>query len=261
MNRKRWLRLHKNYERKAYSILRNSFRNQVNKIDLNLLNEGNYKGLIDIGITYGETFEAFRKIYEEIGNRHGKEIGRELQETKNFNLDLFSEQFQRTLINWLTNNAGQNIISVNRTLADEIIQRIIQGYEDNLSNFEIVQELERWFNDKDFYSNQLLRIIRTETTSAANYGAMVAAQSSNLQLKKRWISTVDSRTRKRPQNEFDHLLMDGVEVNQGENFNVNNDLILFPGDPKGQPANIIQCRCTVAYIPQRDPITGLILRK
>jgi hypothetical protein len=119
-----------------------------------------------------------------------------------------------------------------RKVADDIIAR--QG------------EIEKW---------KALRIARTETMSASNAGAMQGASDTEIPNYKIWISSNDGRTRgSNPGDEFDHITMDGVEVLEHEYFEVNGDKLMHPGDPNGQPGNVINCRCAVGFRPVRDVV-------
>jgi len=39
------------------------------------------------------------------------------------------------------------------------------------------------------------------------------------------------------------MAMDGVRVPLNENFNVDGEMLEYPGDPSGSAGNIINCRC------------------
>ncbi|TVR41533.1 MAG: hypothetical protein EA392_01480, partial [Cryomorphaceae bacterium] len=98
------------------------------------------------------------------------------------------------------------------------------------------------------------RIARTEVMRASNEGAMEGVQDLGIALKKVWLSTTDARTRTLADGEFDHAMMDNVSVDYNDKFNVNGDLIDFPGDPDGDPANTINCRCAVAFEPKESTL-------
>ncbi len=76
------------------------------------------------------------------------------------------------------------------------------------------------------------------------------ATATGLKMEKEWIATKDKRTRRRPKNAFDHAVMDGKMVDLNAPFEVQGDKLMFPGDPRGKAANIIQCRCVTGYHPE-----------
>ena len=60
-----------------------------------------------------------------------------------------------------------------------------------------------------------------------------------VRLKKRWLSTLDGRTR------HAHQLLDGqVQPNEKPFQSILGD-IMFPGDPNAAPSNVYNCRCTL----------------
>jgi uncharacterized protein with gpF-like domain len=89
-------------------------------------------------------------------------------------------------------------------------------------------------------------IARTETHTAANYGAQQAAELTGLNMKREWVSAQDDRTR--DTSEADHVDADGQTVGMKEPFTVSGEKLMFPGDPSGSAANVINCRCAVVFI-------------
>lgn len=88
-----------------------------------------------------------------------------------------------------------------------------------------------------------IRNARTMITGAENRGrmdSMKRAESMGIILKKCWISSDDSRTRKW------HMPWSfaSLEVDLDEPFINDGGEIMYPGDPMAHPANIYNCRCT-----------------
>lgn len=84
---------------------------------------------------------------------------------------------------------------------------------------------------------------RTMVTSAENAGRMdqmKRAEGMGTIIEKEWIATHDSRTRDW------HRDLDGVSVPLDQPFENDFGEIRFPGDPHADPANIYNCRCTLA---------------
>lgn len=84
-----------------------------------------------------------------------------------------------------------------------------------------------------------IRTARTAVTGAQNAGRMdnyAAAEKMGIKLKKRWLATLDSRTR------HSHAVLDGEQVAQDKKF---SNGCRFPGDPQGPPWEIYNCRCTL----------------
>jgi SPP1 gp7 family putative phage head morphogenesis protein len=87
-------------------------------------------------------------------------------------------------------------------------------------------------------------IARTETISAYNGSASAVAASYGQDVVggQEWISTVDGRTRP------EHAGADGQVVPIGQAFDVGGESMAYPGDPNGSSANVVNCRCTVAFL-------------
>ena len=256
-----WERKHSRYEKDAYRIFSRAFRQSARNIPWDFLNENNYEVFITGAINTDDITNAYAEVYSKIGIEHGTFTGKSINsQIKIFTESAFLNEFQRTIIQWLFNNAGTRITSVTKTYAKWIISEIAKGLENNISLPDIVnQMLEKIGNPRSrWYRNNLLRIARTETTAAANHGATVATQISGVVTDKIWISARDERTRRPPKSRFNHFAMNGTKVPQNEKFNVNGDLIDFPGDPKGQAGNIINCRCASAVVPRRDSDGNII---
>lgn len=90
--------------------------------------------------------------------------------------------------------------------------------------------------------NSAIRAARTAVTGAQNAGRIDSyfrAEEMGIRLKKRWLSTLDGRTR------HAHQLLDGqVQPNKKPFQSILGD-IMFPGDPNAAPSNVYNCRCTL----------------
>lgn len=83
-----------------------------------------------------------------------------------------------------------------------------------------------------------VRYARTMTTAAQNAGrsdAFVRAEEMGVKLKKRWVATLDDRTRN------SHALLHGETIGVDEAY---SNGLMYPGDPTGDPGEVWNCRCT-----------------
>tara|TARA_R110002167_G_scaffold284737_2_gene489898 strand:+ start:25299 stop:26096 length:798 start_codon:yes stop_codon:yes gene_type:complete len=259
--RKLWLKLHRSYEKKAFAIFRKGLRDAAKRIPFDNLDALNYKASIQFNVGEEEIKNAYLKTYTTIGILYGNRVGRGInRDIKAFTLDSFADAYKRFLQQWLFNNAGLRIQTVRQSLIDYLIKEIANGMDEGLTIREVAARLEKLVNSRNFYRWQALRIARTETTASANYGASVAAEQSDYVLEKVWISSHDARTRRRPDDKYDHYVMEGVVTDEKGVFEVQGDFLRFPGDPIGNSANTINCRCSVAIRPKRDS-NGRLIRK
>lgn len=90
-------------------------------------------------------------------------------------------------------------------------------------------------------STRATTIARTEVISAYNGSAVVVASQlgSDVVGGQEWITTIDGRTRDW------HAERDGEIVGIGDVFSGG---LAYPGDPGGDPADVVNCRCTVAFL-------------
>ena len=88
-----------------------------------------------------------------------------------------------------------------------------------------------------------IRNARTTITSAECKGRQDSyekATQDGIKLKREWISAIDYRTR------HAHRLLDGQLADVDKPFKSELGPIMFPGDPSADPANVYNCRCTIA---------------
>lgn len=262
--RKQWLRWHKGYEKYAVVKFQRMFKELANNIPFNSLNEENYESIIDGAIKESVFYTTYQEVYKHVGFKHGERTGKQINaqikaiESKAFSLNDFISLFERELLRYILDRGGSRIRSVRYHYIRFIQEIIATGINDGKAIREITTDLQKLIKSRRWYRWQSLRIARTETTAAANFSAVTSSRVSGIEMEKEWISSLDARTRRPPESQFDHYEMNGVRVPLDKNFDVSNEKLLFPGDPKGSAGNVINCRCTVAQIPKRDKNGKLI---
>jgi SPP1 gp7 family putative phage head morphogenesis protein len=115
---------------------------------------------------------------------------------------------------------------------------------------ETVKHLEK----SDITKNRAKMIVRTETVRATNYTQLAAADSEDFEMEKSWIAIEDKRTRR----SHSHAGVDGERVPLYEPY---SNGLMFPGDPNGDAASVVNCRCTQGYFAARDLSGNLIPKK
>ena len=120
----------------------------------------------------------------------------------------------------------------------EVLQGILQGEPmDRIAG--------RLSKVTDMNATAAIRNARTMVTGAENKGrqdSYARAEADGIIMKREWIATKDSRTR------HWHAELDGIEVNVDEPWHNDFGDIMFPGDPSADPANIWNCRCSMAAV-------------
>ena len=201
-------------------------------------------------VTSYSLLEALKPLYIDAGVTYGAKTLTYIRRQKarmpiGFNelmIKLITDYFELELLN--------DVEDITQTTRDFIRNIMVDAYPLGLSFDDIVKQLE----SPGFSAKRARLIARTETVTASNTGAMLAAKTTGLKYNKVWISAQDNRTRRVPRDQFDHLHMNGVTIAADDKFNVTGELMSFPGDRKSGAAagNICNCRCTHGYIPIRE---------
>ena len=126
-----------------------------------------------------------------------------------------------------------------KVIAGAITQAVIQG--------ESIPNLAKRIATDTAETNMkaMLRYARTAMTGAQNAGRMEMLHRGagmGIKVKKKWLATLDSRTRD------SHQRMDGVTVGVDEEFVTPlGSKMQYPGDLAGYGGDVWNCRCTMVY--------------
>lgn len=126
-----------------------------------------------------------------------------------------------------------------KKVSNSITQGIIQGESIDKITKRLVDNLCAQ------NENKMRTFARTAITGAQNAGRMQQMEDSvdsGIRMKKRWLATLDNRTRDA------HADLDGETAEVDEEFENKIGKIMFPGDPNADPANVYNCRCTMTYV-------------
>ena len=158
----------------------------------------------------------------------------------------------KDLINaYLRLYGADKINGITDTTRKWIIEQIIRGQRNNLS-FDRVASM---MLNSEITANRAMMIARTETVKFMNLGRFLAAEKSNFEKDKVWVSAHDARVRpgKRP-GPFDHHDAHIQRTNLYNPFIVSGEKLMFPGDTSlgASAGNVIRCRCSFALQSVRD---------
>ena len=262
--RQKWLKYHNSYEKRAYNLLRKTFKAWNNQIINAEFTEDNIKSQLSLTTKFEDMFTTYQMIYFNIGVIHGARVGRSINlELKAFTMDAFMQLFERNLPMFLRQFGITRIQQVHSSYLEDVYKLFDDRLKAGKTLKETTDEVFKLMRSPRFYRWQAERIARTETTAAANYAATQSGEVSGFVMQKNWISALDARTRRQPESHFNHRTMNGKRVGLKDKFIFNPkslyaDELLYPGDPNGQSGNVINCRCTVAVVPARDKNGRLI---
>ena len=252
-----WQKQHSIYERKAYRIVQKHISDIIKRLPKNA-SLYTYEVEVDVAIMREDIVKMYRELYQTIGIDYGNKINKTLEKTKKANV-LFNNELLKEILLFLSSDGGVRITSVRDTLVADVIKSIQKSLGENGTVIDLRNAIQSIIEkNQTFYKWQSLRIARTETTTASNFAAIKTAEQSDLVLDKIWISVQDNRTRITP---YDHFDMNNQKQELNKPFFVGGENIQYPGDANASAGNVINCRCTIAFVPRRDADGMLILKQ
>jgi len=195
-----------------------------------ILRELNEKGPEGLKVDWDEQDKklkdkAYKYIYLAI--KEGIDFGRTILGRKS----LSDEEFEAKIQSFLVTRTDK-ITMINQTLKKQIKINLEEG----LKLGETVQQLaDRIRTIYNMASARSLMIARTETVGAVNGGSQLYYESEGVK-EKEWLTAGDENVRE------SHQRLDGEVKLVGQSF---SNGLEYPGDQKGQPEDVINCRCTI----------------
>jgi len=129
-----------------------------------------------------------------------------------------------------------NITGVNKVTQRLIARQLKQGLDTGEGLNELTNRIRSVFN---FNRSRALRIARTQTGGAVSSGRHYGMKAAGVELKS-WLTSRDKDVRDSHRN-AEQKYAEGIPLEQP--FEVDGELLMYPGDPAGSAANIINCRC------------------
>jgi hypothetical protein len=244
---KTYLKLHGEYEAYAYPLIKNALDEQTQTV-AKFVNSDNFDNIdlyIQFLVDQKPLYDALEKVYTKVGVSAATFSYDWIRNSvpksrKDFILDFFNPEWYREMVEYFRFIGGNKITGIDQTTSDKIKTLLENILGLNLSRRDQAQLFQQTLNSPDFNRARSLVIARTESTTAANYGINMGAESSDYEVEKFWINTKDKRTR------FSHLVMtqDAIAINQP--FIVGGVPMMYPGDPSAPAAEVVNCRCVMA---------------
>ena len=246
-------------EKKQISIVKRYYKSEYNKGINSFISEGqtNFQLLFDSK----DLLKIYRELYSDIGMRFAKWYANNYQKYFTKNLDPTQlDIWQNSFASFGSAVGAQRVTLVSGTAKNNLIRITQQLMSDpefmTLGAVERGRILKNQFNTYSQFQSE--RLVRTEATAAANFATMESATTifPKEQMQKEWIASFDDRTRST------HSEADGQIVMANDTFFVGGSQMMFPGDPSAPAAEVINCRCSIAYIPIEgaqtvDQISGI----
>jgi len=199
--------------------------------------------------------KMYSRMYSKVGLQFANFYSKNFDKivSKSINLNDYESIWEANFAFIGTQVAGQRVTSVSGTAKKTIISVIQKLIKD--PDFQKKGEREKAKILKSqftkFSTYQARRVVRTETTNAANYATLKASSDifAGQDMQKMWMAGRDARVR--PAHQAAHRQV--VDFNKP--FIVGGQSLKWPGDPAGSASNVINCRCSVAPFPKPNAQT------
>ena len=139
----------------------------------------------------------------------------------------------------LYNHLGENVGMLKKHITAQVSRGIASGYSYEQVAQQLAFKMTGTYNNPGGALAYAMRIARTEGHRIQVQGAIDAcykAKDIGADVVKQWDSTLDSKTRK------SHQDVDGEIRELDEAF---SNGLMFPGDPAGGAAEVVNCRCAL----------------
>ncbi|WP_288955385.1 hypothetical protein [uncultured Polaribacter sp.] len=241
-------------EKPQLSKVRRFYKSEYNKGINSFIAEGqtNFQLLFN----ENDFLKIYRDLYSDIGirfaNWYAKGFDRYIK--KGINPNQFVDQWQNSFASLGSAVGAQRVTLVSGTAKKTLIdltQKLLRDPEFMvLGTIEKGRILRNQFNKYSAYQSR--RLVQTEATNAANFATMESATTifPGAQMMKEWIASFDDRTRST------HAEAGASEpIPYNDAFMVGGSLLMYPGDPSGPAAEVVNCRCSVAPFPKQGAQT------
>ena len=212
---------------------------------LDVQNPAQWPGVIDANLNESYLYKWFDGLYQDAGLPMCKSTARDLKNAKasavNSNALWLGELRQ-----YATARAGSNIVIVSGTLRDTLIDILRKEMMDE-PGMGIEKLTKRIYADySELAKWQVRRIAQTESMVAMADAANIAAETLDVKFTKQWCISGLSNTRD------SHKVMDGMEVDQYEPFDLEGGQLMYPHDGSlgADASEIINCACSCIRRPK-----------
>jgi hypothetical protein len=235
-------------EKRNISKFTRYYQGQYNKGVDNVLNTGNtnYQNLFTVEFFNNMYLELFQDTSMHFAKWYARTFDKLIK--KGVNSKEYVTQWQAAFGLYAKQVAATNVVLVSGTAKKTLVkitQRLFSDPEFMTLGYDAkARILKKQFTKYSRYQAQ--RLVRTETTRAANYGVEQSALTvfPGENLIKEWSTSLDGRERDW------HGVANGQKVKQQDSFIVGGEAIMRPGEGSGR--NVINCRCSAIYYPDQS---------
>ena len=227
-------RLRRSFERKLESRLKRLFVAELRKISKVFLSGRRLEQRLIQSPLEQVLYPHYREVIKAFGQR--------VLDRLEIKFD-----FDRIQYKYIQLFGGEKIVNISTYTMFQVNYAVNNGLSEGKTLPQIAKDIE--LLGPEFSRRRSAVIARTETHNASSYANHEMHRDFMPQnSQKQWVSTSDARTRS-----F-HSAANGQVVAMEDNFIVNGKEMMYAGDPKGGPENVINCRCTIIYIAPDDDV-------
>lgn len=246
----------KRAERESIKDFRDFYSKEYNKASSQFIVSNNLNHA-DLAAYFqnGDLKNMYRDMYEKIGLRFANWYAKHWKKAlaKATDINGYQSIWQAKFAYIGEQVGAQRVTLVSGTAKDTLVKITQQAMRDpqfmSLGDKEKARILRSKF---DRYSDyQARRLVRTESTNAANFATMQSASDlfPAQEMNKVWITAIDGRERPA------HNASNRQTVQFTKPFIVGGESLMHPGDSNGSAGNVINCRCSVAPLPRPNAQT------
>ena len=222
-------------------------------------------------VTLNEAIQAYKEVVEplNVNTPSLKEVNIDIEKKDIINdlIEILNPEGRGLINMWrsllddfLTVRLTNRITMINRTTEERIHKIIEESIFDGLGAEETARKI-RKESGANLNVNRSRNIARTEVITASNNGKYMAAQSSNLEMQKKWHPANDARTR-----HSHRAMLDAPWIDLKQDFWLANEFGVLepakhPCDERLSASNVVNCRCALTFKPKRDEEGNLIRKR
>ena len=246
----------KRAERESIKDFRDYYSKEYNKASAQFLISNNLNQA-DLSAYFqaNDMQNMYRDMYEKIGLRFANWYAKHWKKAlaKATDINGYQSIWQAKFAYIGEQVGAQRVTLVSGTAKQTLIKITQQLMRDpqfmSLGDKEKARILRSKFEHYSDY--QARRLVRTESTNAANFATMQSASAlfPAQEMNKVWMTAIDGRERPA------HHSANRQTVQFTKPFIVGGESLMHPGDSNGSAGNVINCRCSVAPIPRPNAQT------
>lgn len=240
--RKKGLLIGKAYENRLLKLRRKEVR-RVLDLCMDYHNPMSWSAVIEQNLDESYLDKWFQGLYIEAGLPRAKSVARDMNKAKAADDEGYWEQ---ELLKYANQRAGENIVLVQNTLRDNLIEIVRKTMESDtqMGIEKLARSILKGYSDIALW--QARRIAQTEAMISLAEAGDIAARSLDIPFVKTWAVSGLGNTRD------SHLEMDGMTVEDDEPFQLIDCQMMYPHDGSmGAPAGeIINCACDCIRRPK-----------